>query len=107
MALALEETGHRVTVCRDGAEAVACYERNWREVDVVILDMVMPNLTGKETFQALHRVNPEAKVILASGYSIDTEAQDTLEAGALAFIEKPFKLSQVLEAVSETVRDRE
>jgi two-component system cell cycle sensor histidine kinase/response regulator CckA len=107
LALALEETGHRVTVCRDGAEAVACYERNWREVDVVILDMVMPNLTGKETFQALHRVNPEAKVILASGYSIDTEAQDTLEAGALAFIEKPFKLSQVLEAVSETVRDRE
>jgi two-component system cell cycle sensor histidine kinase/response regulator CckA len=103
LTMALEETGHQLVACQDAEEAVAYYESHWREIDVIILDMVMPKLSGQETFLALRQINPRAKVILASGYSIDTETQDTLQAGALVFVEKPFKLSELLETLAEAV----
>ncbi len=99
--MALRELGHTVTVCEDGASAVDEYGRSWRDIDVVVLDMVMPNLTGKETFLKLRGINPEAKVILASGYSIDQEAQESLDAGAVTFVEKPFKVAALSRRISE------
>jgi len=99
--MALRELGHTVTLCEDGAVAVDEYARCWRDIDVVVLDMVMPNLTGKQTFLELRRINPAAKVILASGYSIDQEAQESLDAGAVAFVEKPFKVAALSRRISE------
>jgi PAS domain S-box-containing protein len=104
LTLALGKLGYQVAVCQDGASAVAYYETEWSAVDVVILDMVMPNLTGRETFDALRRVNPKVKVVLASGYSIETDAQDTLSAGAFAFVQKPFKIAEISQRIAEAAR---
>ena len=104
LAKLLKELGHAVTCCRDGAEAVKLYRDSWQQVDVVILDMVMPNLTGKETFFAMREINPKVKAILASGYSIDSEAQDVLDAGALAFVQKPFWVKDIALRISEAIQ---
>jgi len=101
--MALRELGHTVTVCEDGVSAVDEYRLGWREIDVVVLDMVMPDLTGKQTFLKLREINPDARVILASGYSIDQEAQEGLDAGAVAFVEKPFKVAALSRRISEVV----
>jgi two-component system, cell cycle sensor histidine kinase and response regulator CckA len=71
----LVELGYSVTVCKDGKEAVDYYRMSWREIDLVLLDMVMPELGGRDTFAAMRRINPAVRVILSSGYSINSEAQ--------------------------------
>ncbi|MBN2340206.1 MAG: PAS domain S-box protein [Deltaproteobacteria bacterium] len=99
----LRSLGYQVSVCRNGAEALRFYERNWRSVDLVVLDMVMPIMTGKDAFIAMKAINPNIIVVVSSGYSVSGEAQELLEMGAADFIQKPFrkgvfaqKLSQLL-----------
>jgi CheY-like chemotaxis protein len=104
LSMALDRLGYRVTACPDGASAVAHYEAYRAAVDVVILDMVMPDLTGRETFEALRRINPAVKVILASGYSIRTDAQGALSDGACFFIQKPFKIAELSQRITDAMR---
>ncbi|MHC4884211.1 MAG: hybrid sensor histidine kinase/response regulator [Planctomycetota bacterium] len=100
----LKELGYSVTTCCNGREAVEHYRRHWQEIDLVILDMVMPELNGKDTFALMRTVNPNIKVILSSGYSIDGESQAILDDGVLAFVGKPFKLLELSEEISATLR---
>jgi PAS domain S-box-containing protein len=97
----LVELGHEVTTCKDGAEAVATYRSNWQQIDMVILDMVMPNMSGRDTFIAMREINPEVKVMLSSGYSVEGEAQSILDEGALAFVQKPFGVERLARTVEE------
>ena len=97
----LEMKGHSVTVCKDGIEAVESYKKNWQEIELVILDMVMPNLGGADTFYALKEINPEVKVLLSSGYSITGEAQELLDQGAKGFIQKPFTIDELTKSIAE------
>jgi len=96
----LHHLGCRVTSFNNGFDAVEHYRVNAASIDVVILDMVMPLLDGKSTFHALRRINPEVRIILASGYSVDGDAQTLIEAGAAAFLQKPFRLATLAEALA-------
>jgi len=101
----LEALGYSVTTCRDGQEAVEYYRDSWREIDLVILDMVMPKMGGKDTFTAMYKINPDVRAILSSGYSINDEAQSILDQGVKAFVGKPYdrkKLSEVVARVLGT-----
>jgi len=94
----------------DGFEAIEHYRSHWQSIDLVILDMVMPLMDGKSTYYALRRINPDVRVILASGYSIDGEAQALLDEGVAAFLQKPFRLTtlaDVLARVAPATRSRE
>jgi len=94
----------------DGFEAIEHYRSHWQSIDLVILDMVMPLMDGKSTYYALRRINPEVRVILASGYSVDGEAQALLDQGVAAFLQKPFRLTtlaDVLERVAPAATSRE
>jgi PAS domain S-box-containing protein len=88
----LELLGYQVIGARSGQEALAVYEEKNEEIDLVILDMIMPGISGGETFDRLREINPEQKVLLASGYSVNSEAQEILARGCNGFIQKPFKL---------------
>ncbi|MBI5534182.1 MAG: PAS domain S-box protein [Deltaproteobacteria bacterium] len=103
-AAALRHLGYRVTVCADGAQALACYRELWREVDLVILDMVMPNLSGREAFAAMRQLVPQAKCILVSGFGIDPQVQRLLDEGALGFIQKPFHINDLFGKVAAALR---
>jgi CheY-like chemotaxis protein len=99
----LKRFGYEVQVARDGQEALqACRERGGH-FSVVILDLVMPNMSGAETFHALRREFPELKILLASGYSNEESADELLAAGAAGFVQKPFSLQDLLNALESAL----
>ncbi len=91
----LESLGYRTYLAGSGQEAIAVYMEKRGEIDMVILDMTMPGISGGETFDQLREINPEIKVLLSSGYSIDGKAQEILNRGCNGFLQKPFRLEKL------------
>jgi nitrogen-specific signal transduction histidine kinase/CheY-like chemotaxis protein len=99
----LEELGCKVRTCINGLEGVKYYAKNWREIDLVILDMIMPVMNGRDAFLQMKKINPAVLVLLASGYSINGEAQELIQDGVHGFIQKPFRQIDLERAVSAIV----
>jgi two-component system cell cycle sensor histidine kinase/response regulator CckA len=99
----LESLGYRVYAAGSGQEAVAVYMDKRNDIDLVILDMIMPGISGGETFDRLREINPDAKVLLSSGYSISGQAQQILERGCNGFLQKPFHLENLSRKVREVL----
>ncbi len=91
----LEIIGCHATVCTDGMEAVEFYRRMGGGIDAVLLDLVMPNMNGEAVFHALKKINPQVRVLVSSGYSVDGGAQELLANGASGFIQKPYKIADL------------
>jgi two-component system cell cycle sensor histidine kinase/response regulator CckA len=91
----LKRMGYRVITAQNGAKALKLYEKKQDEVSLVILDMVMPDMTGEECFEKLRHMNSSVKILLSSGYSIEGQAGKILERGCNGFIQKPFKIAQL------------
>ncbi|MBN1665409.1 MAG: PAS domain S-box protein [Deltaproteobacteria bacterium] len=89
----LKRLGHQVITAESGREAIALYQADRERIDLVIMDMIMPEMGGGEAIDRLREMNPDVKVILSSGYSLNGEAKDILDrGGAQEFIQKPFSL---------------
>jgi CheY-like chemotaxis protein len=73
------------------------------QVDLVILDMVMPEMGGRDTFLAMRRINPQVRALLSSGYSLNGEAQGILNEGVLGFVGKPYCRAELSRSVAETL----
>lgn len=97
----LEALGYQVFIAKDGKEAIEIYRKIGDEIDIVVLDMVMPNVGGGEAYDRLREINPDIKVLLSSGYSIDGEATEILERGCNSFIQKPFKMNELAQRITE------
>ena len=93
----LAHIGYKVLKAGSGKEAIAIYEANKDQIDIIILDMIMPNMSGGDTYDALKQINPRVKVVLSSGYSINGHATDILNRGCDGFIQKPFKMKELSE----------
>jgi CheY-like chemotaxis protein len=91
----LEALGYSVLISQSGKEAIEIYEKKRDQIDLVILDMIMPVMGGGETYDRLKETNPDIKVLLSSGYSINGEAGEILDRGCDGFIQKPFNLKQL------------
>ncbi|HEY3276412.1 MAG TPA: response regulator [Syntrophorhabdaceae bacterium] len=91
----LESFGYRVHGVKNGEEAITLYTQKKDEIDITILDMIMPGLSGRETFERIREANPSAKVILSSGYSLNSQAQQIMNKGCHGFIQKPFDMTQI------------
>jgi PAS domain S-box-containing protein len=102
----LELLHYRVLPAGSGQEAVAIYMEKKAEIDLVIMDMVMPGISGGRTFDILREINPAVDVILASGYSVDGEARMIINRGCRGFIQKPFQLQELSRKVRETLDSR-
>ena len=99
----LEELGYTVLTANSGQAAMETYSQNKDRIALVILDMIMPNMSGRETFEALKRANPDIHVLLASGYSVNGTATELLRQGCSGFIQKPFNLIQLSKKVREVI----
>jgi len=97
----LEQLGYRVLVALGGQQALETYRANRGRIDLVILDMIMPGMGGGDVFNEMKTINPEIKVILCSGYSMNGQAKDIMPRGIKAFLQKPFRIDEL----SRTVRD--
>jgi PAS domain S-box-containing protein len=95
--------GYSVVTASSGREAIATYGMFGPSVDVVILDMVMPDLDGRECFRALRRLDPNIKAILCTGGPADGARQDILEEGMAGFIQKPYRPEQLAAAIAEAL----
>jgi two-component system cell cycle sensor histidine kinase/response regulator CckA len=100
----LEAVGYRVFTAMNGQEAIEVYKKNRDAIDIVLLDMVMPIMGGGELYDRLKEINPDIKVILSSGYSIDGQATEILRRGCDGFIQKPFKVSDLYAKIEEILR---
>ena len=97
----LESIGCHVLTAGDGKEAIGIYEKNHDTVDIVILDMIMPNMSGGEVYDRLKQIDPDIKVLLLSGYSIEGQAHEILARGCNGFIQKPFRIEELSEKIGE------
>jgi CheY-like chemotaxis protein len=97
----LQEIGHKVLIAKSGKEALEIYEKNKDEIAMVILDMIMPDMGGGETYDKLKEIDPQVKVLLASGYSINGKASEILARGCNGFIQKPFTMENLSHKINE------
>ena len=95
----LEELGYTVLPVIGGQQAIDVFEKNQDKVDLIIMDMIMPGMSGGETFDRLKDIKPEAKILLSSGYSVDGQATKILRRGCDGFIQKPFNMNQLAEKI--------
>jgi len=106
----LAKLGYEVLTAKDGKEALEIYKKNKDKIDIVILDVIMPGMSGGETYDELKKNNFDVKVLLASGYGINRQINEILERGCNGFIQKPFnmkqlsrKIREILEPISKTI----
>jgi len=97
----LEKMGYKVFIAQNGKEAIEVYNKNKAEIDMVVLDMIMPDMGGSEAYDELKKINPGIKVLLSSGYSIDGLASEIMKRGCDGFIQKPFHM----EGLSQKLRE--
>jgi two-component system, cell cycle sensor histidine kinase and response regulator CckA len=100
----LETLGYEVLVAAGGQEAVRIFDEHHREIDAVILDMVMPGLGGGETFDQLKQIRGDVRVILSSGYSLNGTATEIMNRGCRGFIQKPFTLNQLSQTLEDVLQ---
>ena len=91
----LKKLGYKVFAARDGKEAIAVFKKHQEEIDVIVLDMIMPQMGGGETYDQIKKMKPGIKVLLSSGYSINGQASEILNRGCNGFIQKPFNLQNL------------
>ncbi len=102
----LEGLGYHVLIAHSGEEAVEMYQQYLNQIDLVIMDMIMPGIGGGGAFDAIKTIHPEARVILSSGYSMNGMAKDILNRGVRAFLQKPFRLSDLSQKIREVLETR-
>lgn len=99
----LGRLGYHVKVFEDGEAAVEYFQQHPKDFELVILDMIMPKLNGKETFIRLRKIDPGIKILLSTGYSVEGEAQEVMDLGASGFVQKPYRISTIASAVREAL----
>jgi PAS domain S-box-containing protein len=97
----LKAMGYHVLLANNGREAVDLFRKEKDNVDIVIIDMIMPGMSGGEAYDKMKEAAPDAKVILSSGYSIEGQATEIMGRGCNGFIQKPFSMKEL----SHRIRD--
>ncbi len=99
----LKNLGYRVLTAVNGQEAIEIFKARQNEIDIVILDMIMPGMSGSEVFDCLKDIREDIKVILSSGYSLDGQAEQIFQRGCRGFIQKPFKMKTLSKKIREAL----
>ncbi|MCI0659268.1 MAG: ATP-binding protein, partial [Acidobacteria bacterium] len=100
----LQEMGYRVLTASDGKEAVEIYRRSLEPIDLVIIDMVMPSMGGRECFRAMKSIQPELRAVLSTGFDFNSVVQEILDEGMHGFVQKPYQLRQLSEVVAAALK---
>jgi PAS domain S-box-containing protein len=99
----LQKLGYRVLLAESGRQAIQKFEKLHSRIDLVILDMIMPEMGGSETFDQLKAIAPDIKVLLSSGYSLDGQASQIIKRGCNGFIQKPFNLKHFSQKIRQVL----
>jgi two-component system, cell cycle sensor histidine kinase and response regulator CckA len=99
----LTSVGYKVLTASTGLEALGMYAKSQEEISLVILDLIMPEMGGKQCLEQLLKINPQLKVLIASGYCADPSTKEYLETGARGFVTKPFRMKELLQQVRKVL----
>ena len=99
----LKALGYTAFKAKGVREAVEIYQKDKDKIDMVILDMIMPGVSGAEAYDRMKEINPNVKVLLSSGYSIDGQASEILERGCDSFIQKPFSINDLSQSIEKVL----
>ena len=91
--------GYKVLIAKSGKEAIKIYKKCRKKIDIVIMDMIMPEMGGGELYGKLKKINPDVKVLLSSGYDINGLASKILSRGCNGFIQKPYKIKDLSQEI--------
>jgi CheY-like chemotaxis protein len=97
----LQELGFKVLSAMSGQEAIDVFQNSRDKIDMIIMDMIMPGMSGSETFDHLRKIKPDVKILLSSGYSVDGQATKILQRGCNGFIQKPFNINQLAQKIQK------
>ena len=100
----LSDLGYEVILAKDGEEGVEIYKEKQRDINLVILDMVMPKMSGYDTFKTMKEINPDVKILLSSGFSRDADMEELQQEGALGFIQKPYSHAELSKTLVKEMR---
>ena len=100
----LEKLGYTVLGAKNGTEAVDIFKANKDKIQMVILDIIMPDMGGGEVYDKIKAINPEVKVLLSSGYSVDGQAIELLERGCDGFMQKPFTMEELSGKITQIMK---
>ena len=101
-----EQLGYKVLIARSGKEAIKTYQENKDNIDIVLLDMIMPDMSGSDTYDRMKDIDPKVKVLLSSGYSINGQATEIMDRGCNGFIQKPFKMKELSRKLREILDEK-
>jgi two-component system cell cycle sensor histidine kinase/response regulator CckA len=102
----LEMKGYSVLEATQGEEAVKLYREHRDGIDLVILDMAMPVMGGRDAFIKLREYNPAVRVVLATGYSRDSDLADVMKLGINGFIEKPYRVEELASVIRRVLDEK-
>jgi two-component system cell cycle sensor histidine kinase/response regulator CckA len=97
----LESIGYKVLIAQRGSDALDVYRKHKDEIDLIILNMIMPEMSGEEIYEQLRNIDARVNVLLSSGYSINGQAKEILDRGCNGFIQKPYSLKDLSIKVRE------
>jgi len=101
----LEQLGYTVLTAATGTDAIALYRREWKNIDLVLLDFIMPGMDGEDAFRKLKEINPKAKVVVSSGYDETSKIKPLLDAGVDGFVKKPYRLVELSRKFGEVLEN--
>ena len=99
----LNELGYEVLLANGGKEALRVFDENKDRINLLILDLIMPDLSGEIVYDRIKSLRPDIRVILSSGYSIEGQAESILKRGCDGFIQKPYNLNQLAQKIKQTL----
>jgi PAS domain S-box-containing protein len=99
----LATLGYTVSTASDGREGVEQYRRFGKDIDLVIVDMIMPNLGGRDCFREIKSMNPGVRAVLSTGFSLDGTVQEIMDEGIIGFIQKPYRMDELSHTVSKAM----
>ncbi len=101
----LEKLGYTVMTAEGGEEAIRMYHDNKEKIDLIILDMIMPDVGGSDVYENIKKIDPKANILLSSGYSINGQATEIMNRGCNGFIQKPFNLKDLSKKIREILKN--
>ncbi len=102
----LRHLGYEVVTASDGQEAVEFYQERWKHITLVVLDLIMPRMNGRECLRALRSINPNVKAVLITGCDKTSATQDILDDGVQGLLQKPFELTQLSTVIAQAMDTR-
>ena len=99
----LEKLGYKAICARNGLEAVEIFRLYKDEISLVVLDLIMPKMGGKEAFVQIKQIDENVRILVSTGYAVDEKVEGFLNQGCHGFIQKPFTVNRLAEAIQSVL----